>query len=59
MLPSASTTYAFFLSFKVNNPEKLSESIPHTDYTSYSVNKGEQIVFCLRSKDKEEKLIEN
>ena len=40
------------------NPEKLSESIPNTDYTSYSVNKGEQIVFCLRSKDKEEKLID-
>lgn len=40
------------------NPEKISESIPHTDYTSYSVNKGEQIVFCLRSKDEEEKLID-
>ena len=38
------------------NPEKISESIPNTDYTSYSVNKGEQIVFCLRSKDKQEKL---
>ena len=38
------------------NPEKISESIPNTEYTSYSVNKGEQIVFCLRSKDKEEKL---
>jgi hypothetical protein len=28
----------------------ISESAENTVYTSYSVNKGEQIVFCLRSK---------
>ena len=28
----------------------ISESIPGSSYTSYSVNKGEEIVFCLRSK---------
>jgi hypothetical protein len=31
-------------------PEKISESLPNTNYTSYSVNKGEKIVFCIRSK---------
>jgi predicted metal-dependent hydrolase len=39
-------------------PEKLSESIPNTNYTSYSVNKGEKIVFCIRSKDKRQKLVD-
>lgn len=29
---------------------RFSESTPESVYTSYSVNKGEQIVFCLRSK---------
>ena len=31
-------------------PDNISESIPNTKYTSYSVNKGEKIVFCIRSK---------
>ena len=38
-------------------PKKISESISGTKYTSYSVNKGEKIVFCIRSKDNKEKLI--
>lgn len=38
------------------NPEKISESSPTSQYTSYSVNKGEKIVFCLRSKDTEQEL---
>lgn len=29
---------------------KISEASPDSGYTSYSVNKGEEIVFCLRSK---------
>lgn len=37
-------------------PDNISESIPNTSYTSYSVNKGEKIVFCIRSKDEYEKL---
>ncbi len=37
-------------------PNNISESLPGTSYTSYSVNKGEKIVFCIRSKDKDEKL---
>lgn len=38
------------------NPAKISESSADSEYTSYSVNKGEKIVFCLRSKDKEQQL---
>lgn len=34
------------------NPYKISESAANSTQTSYSVNKGEKIVFCLRSKDK-------
>jgi predicted metal-dependent hydrolase len=29
-----------------------------SEYTSYSVNKGEQIVFCLRSKDEHGQLVD-
>ena len=39
------------------NPKNISESIPNTNYTSYSVNKGEKIVFCIRSKDEKQKLV--
>lgn len=28
----------------------INESSPNSSYTSYSINKGEQMVFCLRSK---------
>ena len=41
------------------NPDAISEGGDDTQqYTSYSVNKGEKIVFCLRSKDKEQKLVD-
>ena len=33
-------------------PDKLSEGVDTPGYTSYSINKGEQIVLCLRDKDK-------
>lgn len=33
------------------NPETLSETIPGSKYTSYSVNKGEKIAICLRQPD--------
>ena len=39
-------------------PKKIQESVSGTKYTSYSVNKGEKIVFCIRSKDKKEKLVD-
>ncbi len=38
------------------NPENVSEGIDSNSYTTYTVNKGEQMVFCLRTKGaKEEK----
>lgn len=38
------------------NSEALSEGTDNTKYTSYSVNKGEKIVFCLRARDGTKKL---
>ena len=32
-------------------PNNITESSPGNKYTSYSINKGEKIVFCLRSKE--------
>jgi hypothetical protein len=32
-------------------PDKLKEGVDTPGYTSYSINKGEQIVLCLRNKD--------
>lgn len=38
---------------KINfDPDKLKEGIDNPEFTSYSINKGEQIILCLRSKDK-------
>jgi len=39
-------------------PDNISESTPNNKYTSYSVNKGQKIVFCLRAKSKDETLVE-
>ena len=39
-------------------PKQISESVSGTKHTSYSVNKGEKIVFCIRSKDSKEELID-
>jgi len=38
-------------------PNNISESSPNNKYTSYSINKGEKIVFCLRSRDENNKLV--
>jgi len=38
------------------NPDNIQESSPDSQYTSYSVNKGEELHFCLRSKDDDQKL---
>jgi predicted metal-dependent hydrolase len=38
------------------NPYKISESAANSTQTSYSVNKGEKIVFCLRTKDKNQEI---
>jgi hypothetical protein len=39
------------------NPEALSESTPDAKWTSYSINKGEKIVFCMRSKGNTETIV--
>jgi predicted metal-dependent hydrolase len=39
------------------NPDAFSETTPDAKYTSYSVNKGEKIVFCLRDKKEGETLV--
>ena len=39
------------------NPKRISESLSGANTTSYSINKGEKIVFCIRTKDAKEKLI--
>ena len=33
------------------NPDNIFEGTETSNYTSYSVNKGEKLVFCLRSRD--------
>ena len=40
------------------NPDAITESSHKNKYTSYSINKGEKIVFCLRSRDDKQKLID-
>lgn len=40
------------------NQDNISESLSNSKYTSYSVNKGEKIVFCIRHKDKNESLVD-
>jgi predicted metal-dependent hydrolase len=39
------------------NPDSISEGTENNNYTSYSINKGEKIVFCLRSRDGGDKLV--
>lgn len=39
------------------NPNAFSETTPDAKYTSYSVNKGEKVVFCLRQKKDGEELV--
>lgn len=40
------------------DPDALSESTPDAKFTSYSVNKGEKVFFCLRARNKEEEKLE-
>jgi hypothetical protein len=35
------------------NPKKVSETLPTSEYTAYSENKGEKLAFCLNKKKKE------
>lgn len=40
------------------NADNISESAKSSQYTSYSVNKGEKIVFCIRQKDENETFVD-
>ena len=39
-------------------PNNITESSPGNKYTSYSINKGDKIVFCLRAKDGSNDLVD-
>jgi hypothetical protein len=55
MAPSDPRTQRFIAGFK---PENLCEGVDSNEYTSYSVNKGEKIIFCLRQKNKENSIVD-
>ena len=40
------------------NPNNIVESEKNNKYTSYSINKGEKTVYCMRSRDDTNKLVE-
>jgi len=40
------------------NPNNISESLSSSKYTSYSLNKGEKIVLCIRHKNEKEDLVD-
>ena len=40
------------------NADAISEGSENAKYTSYSVNKGEKVVLCLRSRDKQNRLMD-
>ncbi len=40
------------------NPDNITEAGKNNKYTSYSVNKGEKIVFCIRQKNETEDLVD-
>jgi hypothetical protein len=40
------------------NPKKITETLPTSEYTAYSENKGEKIAFCLEKKKGQSKLID-
>ena len=40
------------------NPDNITETGKNNQYTSYSVNKGEKVVFCIRQKDDAESIVD-
>lgn len=40
------------------NPKKITETLPTSEYTAYSENKGEKIAFCLEKNKGKQKLID-
>jgi len=53
--PSDDRTKRLVMKFR---PDKISEGKDNSKYTSYSVNKGEKIVFCIRSRNEQNKLMD-
>merc|ERR1711907_522091 len=53
--PDDPRTERIVVNFK---PDRIMESTPDSKYTSYSVNKGEKVVLCLRSRNSKEELVE-
>jgi hypothetical protein len=41
------------------DPNRFFESTPDAEHTSYSVNKGESVHFCLRQRDSSEQLVDS
>jgi hypothetical protein len=39
------------------NPDNVSEGSPFSGYTSYTINKGQKLILCIRQKDKSQTLI--
>lgn len=46
------------LLYKNYNPNAVSEGSPDSGYTSFSVNKGEKLVICIRHNDKTKSFVE-
>jgi hypothetical protein len=44
--------------FQKFNPTKISETLPTSEYTAYSENKGEKLAFCLNKEKNGTKLID-
>ena len=42
-----------------SDPNRFLESTPDAEHTSYSVNKGESVHFCLRQRDGSEQLVDD
>ena len=40
------------------NPKKINETLPTSEYTAYSENKGEKLAFCLHRRKNGTKLID-
>lgn len=53
--PQDERTQRLVLNFK---PEKIQEGMESSKHTSYSINKGEKIVFCIRAKNDKKQLVD-
>lgn len=53
--PQDERTQRLLVNFK---PSKIQEGVESSKHTSYSINKGEKIVFCIRSKGPKKELVE-